>query len=260
LLALVATAARADRPLGPPARREIPSRNGAFVAVTDPAAETTTVYRTGPLGTRVREWAMVGWFRVAHLADDGQHLVIGYPGANLLPLDATPDTVVLHFVRRGEQLAEVTLGELLPMNRLDRTVSHLAWRGQEGFDEDGAFRVETVDGKTHRFDGTGRRLPSARPPAEGTARRLRWVEACLAELERIRPGMTRQQVDRLLHADGGVQDFRRVRYVHPSCPYFKVDVSFRVARSLRPPGRTVASANDPVVEVSRPYLARPIAD
>ncbi len=48
--------------------------------------------------------------RVAALAGDGAHLVIGHDGMKLLPFDAGPGTVVLTFIQRGEVIRRVTLG------------------------------------------------------------------------------------------------------------------------------------------------------
>ncbi len=65
----------ADSPLPDPSRVTIWSPNKAFFAVMDPVDWITTVYRATPDGKGTAQWAMLGWFRAAYLADDGEHLV-----------------------------------------------------------------------------------------------------------------------------------------------------------------------------------------
>jgi hypothetical protein len=50
----------------------------------------------------------------------------------------------------------------------------------------------------------------------------------------------------------------RWRYRHPDCDYFKVDVDYAMKPDSA--GQFVASANDKVVAVSKPYLEWPVDD
>lgn len=154
----------ADTPLPPLAIKEVWSPNKNFCAVMDPKPETTTVYRVEGEGKRNKQWAMQGWFRVAHLADDGEHLVVGHGGINLLPLKVTKDEPMIRFFRKGELLNTVTLGELLNQSSLKRTVSHYLWGNYLGLDDKGRYVVETVEGRKLAFDvATGKTVT---PPKE----------------------------------------------------------------------------------------------
>jgi hypothetical protein len=150
LLALGPCAAVADEPLANPWPKIVCSANQAFCAVMDPASWTTDVHvgAAGPV-----RWSMAGWFRLAALSDDGEILVAGYDGMNLLPLDYSPDLVVLTFYRRGAFIAEVTLDQVIDdFAALERTVSHYNWGYYLGFDQAGRYVIETVEGRRIAFD------------------------------------------------------------------------------------------------------------
>lgn len=160
----LAPRAGADAPLPPPARHSASSLSGRAVAVSDPSEGLTTVTLRGADGGVASAWSMAGWYRALHVADDGEHLVLGYDGLNLLPASAQADLVLLRFVRRGEVLRVVRLRDLVPdPTRLRRTASHLLWREAEGFAPDGTFAVLTVDGVKHVFDPA-----TGLPPAAAT--------------------------------------------------------------------------------------------
>lgn len=160
LLLACAGDTRADTPLPPPAPHEVASPDGSHIAVSVPRTLTTTIYSVGEDRLRRPRWAMYGWFRSLHVHDDGEHVVTGPDGLNLLPLDVPDDAILLRFFRRGEQVAVVTLADLVP-NRaaLKRTASHWLWREGEGLDAAGRFVVVTADGVRHVFDPTtGKRV------------------------------------------------------------------------------------------------------
>lgn len=150
----------ADTPLPPPAEKTIWCASRAWCAVMDPRTDVTTVYKVEAGDKRTVSWAMLGWHRVAWLADDGTHLVVGHPGVNLLPTDAKESDVLLYFVQKGELIGTVRVGEVVPLAALKRTASHLLWGSYEGVDAQGKVVVKTVEDKTFRFDPlTGRRAP-----------------------------------------------------------------------------------------------------
>jgi hypothetical protein len=96
---------------------------------------------------------MSGAFAVVFLADDGDHMVIGHEGGNLLPLNHRVDESILTFVDRGTIIRKVTLDELVPNPaQLRRTASHVLWGGYRGFDRRQIFWVETVDKRRIGFD------------------------------------------------------------------------------------------------------------
>lgn len=89
---------------------------------------------------------------------------------------------------------------------------------------------------------------------------IRWVEACLTDLEAIEVGMTRAEVESKLQMDGGLQAVSRVRFAHPNCPYFKLDVEFEVERDSSNKSRAVRGKDDTVKQISKPYVERPYID
>jgi hypothetical protein len=153
LVLLLAVPAHADAPLPAPAKRTIRSPNKRFFAVMDPDKKWTTVYRTAPDGRATEVWGMRGWFRVAHLADDGEHLVAGSDGMDLLPIDHEKDQVMITFFGRGERIKDIPLDRLIrDPSQLRRTASHYYWGNYLGFDRAGRYVVETVEGRRLRFD------------------------------------------------------------------------------------------------------------
>lgn len=152
---LWAAPAAADTPLPPPATHEVLSPNHAYLAVADVEADRIAVYRAANR-TAAPLWTFPGWQRYLWLADDGHHLAIGYPGANLLRLDqAEPTTVMLRFVRDGVVFRERRLGELVAdLHHLRRTVSHYFWGYVAGWDALGRLIVVTVEDRRLAFDPT----------------------------------------------------------------------------------------------------------
>lgn len=98
------------------------------------------------------------------------------------------------------------------------------------------------------------------PKAHPDKDRTQWVESCLKNLESIKAGMTRGQVEAKLTMDGGLQSVSPVRFAHPACGYFKVDVEFEFKRNAADQGRAIADKADKVAKVSKPYIERPFID
>ncbi|MBF5045227.1 hypothetical protein FGE12_22675 [Aggregicoccus sp. 17bor-14] len=166
--ALLATgSSRADEPLPPPSARRVCSRSGRFCARTDPKAWRTTVVRVASDGSERFSWEMPGWFREASLSDDGDHLVVGFDGQDLLPRDYDRAETMLRFFERGRLIRAVRLDELVEhFWLLLPTVSHWCWGRCEGIDAEGRYTVVTLDGlpwhreRVHRFDvTTGQSVP-----------------------------------------------------------------------------------------------------
>jgi hypothetical protein len=152
LCLVLETLATADTPLPPPAKKEIWSGNHFYCAVMDPASNLTTVYHVRD-GKRIKLWSMLGWFRVAYLSGDGEHLVVGHNGGNLLPLNVTDDDIMAYFVRKGEVIHTLTLHDLVKSKAaMKRTASHYHWGEYLGINEDGLFRVQTLDNTRMFFD------------------------------------------------------------------------------------------------------------
>ena len=101
---------------------------------------------------------------------------------------------------------------------------------------------------------------ASQPDIKQQRDRVVWVVKCLTDFRAIKPGMTRAEVERRLPSDGGIQGYVTVRFVHPECPYFKIDVEFAVRRNPEPENRIAPSPDDKVVKVSKPYIEDPYSD
>jgi hypothetical protein len=145
---LISGPGRADAPIPPPTKKTIWSNNRRFFAVTDPKDWTTTIYRATPDGKEgSKSWAMFGYLHRAWLADDGEHLAADPDGwGGLVPLDSDKGQVVLYFLKRGELINTVTVGQVQAiggLSKLTRTDSHYRWGHPVGFDQEGYFVIET---------------------------------------------------------------------------------------------------------------------
>ena len=101
---------------------------------------------------------------------------------------------------------------------------------------------------------------SAPPATTEQEARIHWVEKCLVDFGRIRVGMTRSDVDKIFPQDGGIQCVSPVRYIHPECGYFMIDVSFDFKRNPDDQNRAITSPDDLVTNISRPYIEYPAYD
>lgn len=99
-----------------------------------------------------------------------------------------------------------------------------------------------------------------RQQAAGTRDRVTWVAKCLKDFQAIKVGMTRQHVEKRFHLDGGLQGVSPVRFTHPECPYFKIDVEFSFKRNPQDQNRAITSPDDRATKVSKPYFETPYLD
>ena len=130
----------------------IESRNHKFFAEPSSDGKSTVIFRTAKPHS-VPLWRKAGWTDNAYLADDGEFLVTGFYGNNLLDLDFTPSLTMLSFYRRETLVRSVSLAEIIKdMKQLRRTNSHYAWGMYEGFVSAHTFSVETVEGRRLYFD------------------------------------------------------------------------------------------------------------
>ena len=136
----------ADEPPAAPRLKSVCSANAFFCAEMDPEKNLTTVYRRRAGGVREPLWSMRGWFQVAALSSDGEYLVTGYEGSNLLPLEYKKDQVMLSFYDRGKLIRHVRLNEMvLDFSKLQITVSHYHWGTYLGLNAEDHYGVETAD-------------------------------------------------------------------------------------------------------------------
>ena len=89
---------------------------------------------------------------------------------------------------------------------------------------------------------------------------IEWVKKCLQDFSSIKPGMSRGEIEKKFRADGGLHDPYSVRFTHPSCRYFKIDVTFGKIRNVDDQNRGLGEKDDKVINVSKPYIERPFYD
>jgi hypothetical protein len=146
---------RADQPLEKPQRNEFFSTHHKYGAVSDIQPLITTVFRIDAGGKRIPVWAIPGWFRLAAVSDDGEHLLIGYSGVNLIPLSEPQplETVILVDYLQGKKVQTIQLKELLSrLEMLKKTASHYSWGEYQGWVSPQQYQIHTVDGQTWVYD------------------------------------------------------------------------------------------------------------
>lgn len=88
----------------------------------------------------------------------------------------------------------------------------------------------------------------------GTDSHSEWVGRTLVQIESIKVGMTRKDLQRLFTAEAGFSSRQKRTYVFNECPYIKIDVEFQPATGPR------ESMDDKIRTISKPYLARRVLD
>jgi len=172
---LLAAYARADLPLGPPQDYEIRSPNGRYVAKITVTPPQTSIYKIEN-GRELLQWSMDGFHRQAYLADDGEHLVIGYvnlawageddskPSVELpaetkpKPMSSekivtySPDMTILQFLKRDEVFREIKFRELIDPSKKWRSASSWNWGNIEGINDRNELVAYTHDHRGLYFD------------------------------------------------------------------------------------------------------------
>ena len=157
ILACFTGTALADSPLLPPTRSVVCSHSGEFCAASDPGTQVTSITRHGEANP---QWVIPGWRRWFIVTDDGQRLIVGYDGLNLVSKEAGLGTPVLLFYGPSGLIKSVTLGDLYRSTaEMAETVSHYEWERAVYLDSSGHLVVERVDGSRVTFDpNSGARL------------------------------------------------------------------------------------------------------
>jgi len=142
----------------------IDSRNRIFQATPGPDARSTRVFRK--TGSRIPQqiWEKADWNPVAFLSDDGDYLVAGYDGNNLLAQGHAKSEVMLVFFHRDKVIKTVRLNEIiLDQRHLRFTDSGVLWGYYEGFLSAHEFAVDTVEQRRLVYDVTSGALIRAIP-------------------------------------------------------------------------------------------------
>jgi hypothetical protein len=93
---------------------------------------------------------------------------------------------------------------------------------------------------------------------EAESEHSKWLAGCLREIQTIKPGMTREELLKVLQGEGGLSSPTTQRFAHRDCPYIKVDVKFEALRDAE--GRAKESPKDKITTISKPFLEWPIID
>ena len=140
----------ADAPLRPPAKYKVCSPNEVFCAVADPATQSVSVFARG---ATVPIWSLNSWHRQIFLANDGDHLIIGPSGLELIPLDTKLADPLLTFMNRKATVRVVSVGDLFAsLSSLRRTASHYHWGRVIGVSARDQLVVQLVNGKRVAFN------------------------------------------------------------------------------------------------------------
>ena len=83
------------------------------------------------------------------------------------------------------------------------------------------------------------------------------IKDALTELAKIKAGMTRAELLKIVATEGGISTRTGRRYVYTKCPYIKVDVEFEIVDDVE---RFGESSKDKIVKISKPFLEWSIAD
>lgn len=84
------------------------------------------------------------------------------------------------------------------------------------------------------------------------------IEKIIHEVQKLKVGMTRADVEKSFTTEGGLSTPWARTYVYRSCPYIKIDVEFGTAE-----WKLVGSqenSTDRIAKISRPYLAFMVLD
>jgi len=149
IVLLLVGPALADEPLPLPSEFTICSPAGKVCAKSDPVTNITLV---SPQTYQQQSWAIPGWHRWLFVSDDGESVIVGYAGMNLVPLDVTLGEPVLFFYNKGRLVRTINLGDLYKHKfQLVRTFSHYRWANTPRINKANQLVVELVDGKKVAF-------------------------------------------------------------------------------------------------------------
>jgi hypothetical protein len=85
------------------------------------------------------------------------------------------------------------------------------------------------------------------------------IEKIIREVQQIKPGMTRADLLKVFTTEGGISNRKWRRYVHPTCPYIKVDVEFEPVGEEK--DMLTEKAADRITKISEwPFLEFSISD
>jgi len=91
----------------------------------------------------------------------------------------------------------------------------------------------------------------AKPVSAQEAEHQQWVIHSLSEMHTIKVGMTRAELKKVFHGEGGLYSSASQTFIYRGCPYFKVHVGFAPAGAQFEP---TENPKDRIVSLSVPFL------
>jgi len=88
--------------------------------------------------------------------------------------------------------------------------------------------------------------------------RFNWIAKVLRQIQKIKPGMKRQDLLKVFTTEGGISTRFQRTYVYSGCPYIKVNVRFKAATNE---SNGMEEDTDDIIEsISQPYLQWSVMD
>jgi len=117
----------ADMPLPPPADISVYSENKQYIGISYAKKDKTVCYQIN--GNKRKEiWSIKGWNRSFYISDDGNYLIIGYSGLNLLSRDYKPEWTAISIWCKGKLIRDYQFKDLInDFSKLQETASHYYW-------------------------------------------------------------------------------------------------------------------------------------
>jgi hypothetical protein len=166
----------------------IVSKNQRFEAAPGLRGDSTVVTRKRKLKRTEKIWEKPGWDPVSFVSDDGNYLVTGYDGNNLLKHQHAANEVMLVFYRRGTRLKSVRLDEVVvDQAHLRTTDSGVLWGSYEGFLTTHRFAVDTVEQRRLIYDVTTGALVEVLPSPSPLVEPVRVNPSALPGAPKPRP-------------------------------------------------------------------------
>lgn len=143
----------------------VSSANRRYFAVQGPDQRSTVIFKRSVRQKREKHWEVPVWSPAMYLSDDGEYLVVGYEGANLLSHRYRLDQVMVSFYRRTTLIKAVRLEEIIQdRRRLEVSDSGVLWGFFVGLIAPHRFALDTVERRRLIFDiATGDLVEVTRP-------------------------------------------------------------------------------------------------
>lgn len=88
--------------------------------------------------------------------------------------------------------------------------------------------------------------------------RTKWIAKVLRQIQKIQPGMTRQDLLKVFTTEGGLSNRFQRTYVYSGCSFIKVNVRFKATKDEA--NALIEDSDDVIESISQPYLAWGVTD